>query len=72
MVHIFDGLCQFYGMCSTALIKLKAHPFTYKWLFGSYFSVFKLLFTLRTSASAVAPSDPTLFDSRLWKRILQN
>ena len=59
-------------MCSTALIKLKPHPFTYKWLFGSYFSVFKLLFTLRTSAIAVAPSDSIPFDLRLWKGELLN
>ena len=65
-------LSQFYAMCSIALIKLKFHSFTYKWLLSSYFSVFKLLFTLRTSASAEAPSDPTLFDLRLWKRALQN
>ena len=48
------------------------HPFTYKCLFGSYFSVFKLLFTLRTSASAVAPTDPTPFDSRLWQNYSKN
>ena len=73
-VLIFYGclLSRFYSMCSTTLIKLKSHPFTCKWLFGSYFSVFKLLFTLRTSASAEAPSDPILFDSRLWKKVLQN
>ena len=60
------------AMCSTAFIKLTSHPFTYKRLLGSYFSVFKLLFTLRPSASAGAPLHPTLFDSRLWKRVLQN
>ena len=37
----------------------------------AYFSVFKLLFTLRTSASAEASSDPISLDSRLWKRILK-
>ena len=39
---------------------------------NSYFSIFKLLFTLRASASAVAPESPTSFPSRLWKRVLQN
>ena len=38
----------------------------------SYFSVFKLWFTLRASASAMAPDSPILFLSRLWKRVLQN
>ena len=35
---------------------------------GSYFSVFKLLFTFRASARAVAPSDPVSLLLRLWKR----
>ena len=38
----------------------------------TYFSVFKLWFTLSASASAIAAESPTLFDSRLWKRVLQN
>ena len=38
--------------------------------FATYFSVFKLWFTLKTSASAEAPESPTLLDSRLWKRVL--
>ena len=38
----------------------------------TYFSVFKLWFTLRASASAVAPESPILFHSRLWERVLQN
>ena len=36
--------------------------------YTSYFSVFKLWFTLRASASADAPESPILFNSRLWKR----
>ena len=38
----------------------------------TYFSVVKLWFTLRASASAVAPESPIPFHSRLWKRVLQN
>ena len=40
----------------------------------TYSSVFKLWFTLRVSANAEAPDFPTLFPSRLWKRVcvLQN
>ena len=40
----------------------------------TYFSTFKLWFTLRASASAEAPDSPILFSSRLWKRVhvLQN
>ena len=38
----------------------------------TYFSVFKLRFTLRAPASAEAPESPTLLDSRLWKRALGN
>ena len=34
---------------------------------STYFSVFKLWFTLSASASAVAPLSPILFNSRLWK-----
>ena len=37
-----------------------------------YFSVFKLWFTLRASASVEAPESPTVLDSRLWKRVLGN
>ena len=33
----------------------------------TYFSVFKLWFTLRPSASAVAPEPPIPLPSRLWK-----
>ena len=36
----------------------------------TYFSVFKLWFTLRASASAEAPE--SLIISRLWKKVLQN
>ena len=39
---------------------------------NSYFSIFKLWFTLRASASAVAPELPALFPSSLWKRVFQN
>ena len=39
---------------------------------SSYFSVFKLLFTLRAIDNAVAPESPILFLSRLWKRILKS
>ena len=35
----------------------------------SYFSVFKLWFTLRTSARAATPESSILFSSRLWKRV---
>ena len=35
----------------------------------SYFSVFKLWFTLRASARAATPETPILFLSRLWKRV---
>ena len=35
----------------------------------TYFSVFKLWFTLRVSASAEAPETPIAFPSRLWKRV---
>ena len=40
----------------------------------TYFSTFKLLFTLRASASAEAPDSPIAFPSRLWRRVhvLQN
>ena len=38
----------------------------------TYCSVFKLWFTLRASASSAAPESPTVLDSRLWKRVLQN
>ena len=44
----------------------------YKAKIVTYFSVFKLWFTLSTSASAVAPESPTLFPPRLWKRVFQN
>ena len=36
----------------------------------TYCKDFKLLFTLRAPTSAVAPLDPILICSRLWKRIL--
>ena len=38
----------------------------------TYFSVVKLWFTLRASASAAAPDSPILFHPRLWKKVLQN
>ena len=38
----------------------------------TYFSVVKLWFTLRASASAVAPDFPIPFRLRLWKTGLQN
>ena len=38
----------------------------------TYVSVVKLWFTLRSSASAVAPGSPILFLLRLRKRVLQN
>ena len=46
------------------------------YLIVTYFSVFKLWFTLRASARAVAaessiPLLPITFCSRLWKRVLQ-
>ena len=49
-------------------------------LVTTYFSVSKLWFTLRASASAVAPESPILFGKRspiifsprLWKRVHQN
>ena len=37
---------------------------------ATYFSVFKLWFTLRASANAVAPSEVILFCLRLWKKVL--
>ena len=37
------------------------------YLVVTYFSVFKLWFTLRVSASAVAPESPIEFHPRLWK-----
>ena len=39
---------------------------------NNYFNIFKFWFTLRASASAVAPELPTLFPSRLWKRVFRN
>ena len=38
----------------------------------TYFSTFKLWFSLRAPASAVAPESSILFHSRLWQRVLQN
>ena len=35
----------------------------------TYFSVVKLWFTLRVSASAMAPESPIPFPSTLWKKI---
>ena len=37
----------------------------------TYFNDFKVWFTLRASASAVAPQSPISFNSRLLKRTLQ-
>ena len=41
------------------------------WLYGvkvvAYFRIFKLWFTLRVSASAVAPVSLIVFHSRLWE-----
>ena len=35
----------------------------------TYFSIFKLWFTLKASCSAAAPLFPILFDSSLWERV---
>ena len=58
------------SLCSLTGSKFKVTSSYVMWkyyLLVTYFSVLKLWFTLRASASAEAPEAPILFSSRLWK-----
>ena len=54
------------------LITLFLYVGQYRVRIATYSSVVKIWFTLRASASALAPDSPILLPPRLWKRVLQN